>query len=131
MGPLIVFDGECGLCSRAIQFVVRHDQRAVFKFAALQSATGREICRAQGLEAQHLRTLVVVSERRVLLRSDAVIEIARQLGGGWKLLTFFKVMPRSGRDWLYDFVAHRRHRLGGTSPACAVAPEDVRRRFLP
>ena len=38
---LVLYDGVCGLCSRLLQFLLKHDHRAVFIFASLQSVTGR------------------------------------------------------------------------------------------
>ena len=35
--PIILYDGVCGLCNRLVQFVLKHDSRDYFRFAALQS----------------------------------------------------------------------------------------------
>jgi hypothetical protein len=35
--PIIFYDGVCGLCDRSIQFIMLHDKKKVFRFAALQS----------------------------------------------------------------------------------------------
>ena len=37
-----LYDGVCALCNRAVQFLLRHDRRGRFRFAALQSGFARE-----------------------------------------------------------------------------------------
>jgi len=66
---------------------------------------------------------------RVLMRSDAVIEAARYLGGVWAFLAAVGgVIPRPIRDGLYRLVASHRHRLAG--PACVIPTAEQRSRFL-
>ncbi|PKN39805.1 MAG: hypothetical protein CVU63_14125, partial [Deltaproteobacteria bacterium HGW-Deltaproteobacteria-20] len=36
--PIVLFDGECGLCHASVRFVVERDDRALFRFAPLDSA---------------------------------------------------------------------------------------------
>ncbi len=74
--------------------------------------------------------MVVVreSDGRVFLRSDAVIEVARALGGFWKLLIFAKWIPRSVRDRLYQWVADNRFRWVQNLDSCRLPdPEVVKR----
>ena len=33
---IILFDGVCNLCNSSVNFVIRHDKKNLFKFAALQ-----------------------------------------------------------------------------------------------
>ena len=35
--PVLLYDGVCGLCNRLVQFVLKHDTDARFRFASLQS----------------------------------------------------------------------------------------------
>ena len=75
--PLLLFDGECGLCSAAVQFILKRDRRRRLRFAALQTELGREIMAAQGLDPSDLRTMVLRTELgEVLVRSDAALAAA-------------------------------------------------------
>jgi hypothetical protein len=42
-GPIVLYDGVCGLCNRYVRFVLERDRRRQFRFASLQghSAPGR------------------------------------------------------------------------------------------
>ena len=61
---LVLYDGVCGLCSRLLQFVLRHDHRAVFDFASLQSATGNAMVARWGRNPQELTSFYVVADFR-------------------------------------------------------------------
>ena len=38
--PILLFDGVCNLCNESVQWVIRHDPGAKFRFASLQSEAG-------------------------------------------------------------------------------------------
>jgi predicted DCC family thiol-disulfide oxidoreductase YuxK len=66
----------------------------------------------------------------VAVRSDAVIRVARYLGGPWHLVRLVGWLPRAVRDRAYVVVARHRHRLPGL-PACIIPPAREQSRFLP
>jgi predicted DCC family thiol-disulfide oxidoreductase YuxK len=120
----------CNLCAACVRFVIRHDHRAVFRFAAIQSELGREIYRRHGLNPADLDTFMVLTGGRALLRSDAAIEVASRCGGLWKVVKVCKIIPRPMRDWVYSFVARHRYRWFGRTEACLVPSPEIRARFL-
>jgi predicted DCC family thiol-disulfide oxidoreductase YuxK len=83
--PLLLFDGECSLCSSAVQFVLRHERDQELQFAPLQSAVAQRLLSEHGLDPAALDTLVVLADGRALVRSDAALELARHMGP-WRLL---------------------------------------------
>ena len=127
---IIVFDGVCNLCSTGVQFIVRRDRDAYFRFASIQSDIGQAIYRANGLDPENPQSILVVSESGALIRSDAAIEIARHLNGFWRVLVVFKFLPRWFRDWAYGVVAHNRYRWFGKKESCMLPSPDIRKRFL-
>jgi hypothetical protein len=59
--PIVFYDGVCGFCKRAVQFILRRDPNAIFRFAALQSHFAAEILTRQLRRAPdaHREDLVV------------------------------------------------------------------------
>ena len=115
---LVLYDGECGLCSRGVLFVYRRDPQGRFAFASLQSALGRRLLREHGLPEDRLDTLVLVQDGRAWTRSDAALRIGRGLRLPWRWLAALGwLAPRRLRDAAYDIIARRRHRLGLSCPA--------------
>src|SRR4051812_27497763 len=99
--PILLYDGVCGLCNRLVQFILQHDQKAVFRFASLQSGLAQRILPRHGAQAEDLDSVYVVlnfsphdgSGESVLSRSEAILFVLKQLGGSWRaigyLLQFF------------------------------------------
>jgi predicted DCC family thiol-disulfide oxidoreductase YuxK len=129
-GPLVLYDGTCGLCSRSVQLILRHDRRGRFRFAALQSGAGRALLRRHGLPVDELDSVVLVEGGRAYTRSRAALRIARGMDAPWPALRALAVVPRAVADFVYDRVARNRYRLFGRTEACMLPPPEVRARFL-
>jgi predicted DCC family thiol-disulfide oxidoreductase YuxK len=127
---LVLFDGVCNLCSALVQFVIRHDRVAKFRFAAIQSEIGKEIFQSHGLDPADLQTFVFISGGRMHVRSDAAIEVVSRFGGAWKLFTIFRLVPRMVRDSGYSFVARNRYRWFGRKEVCMVPTPEIKERFI-
>jgi len=110
---LVLFDGGCGLCSQCVEFVKMRDHHSLFVFVPQQSERGKALYDQYGLNSIDLDTLILIRNNKALLKSDAVLEIARQLEGLWKVSRLFYLIPRSLRDGLYDFIARNRYRWFG------------------
>jgi predicted DCC family thiol-disulfide oxidoreductase YuxK len=129
-GPVVLYDGTCGLCSRSVQLVLRHDRRGRFRFAALQSEVGRALLAQHGLPADALDTVVLVDGGRAWTRSRAALRIAGMMDAPWPLLRALRIVPRPVADFVYDRVANNRYRIWGRADACLLPPPEVRARFL-
>lgn len=129
--PLLLYDGDCGVCSAAVQFILRHDHHARFSFAALDSPIAGELLATHGVPAG-VDSVVVLDGGRAYLRSAAIFQVLRRLGGAWHLLLVGRVIPRRWADAGYDWFARRRGwfsaRLGLAS--CPVPTSAERARFL-
>lgn len=133
--PIILYDGMCGLCNRFVQFVLRHDQRGFFLFAALQSAFGQAALVRGGLAGANVKTVYVIvrsgKAETFLSKSAAALFVLEELGGLWSLVaTLGRLFPQSVRDWAYDVVARNRYRIFGRHESCPIPSPEVRRRFL-
>jgi predicted DCC family thiol-disulfide oxidoreductase YuxK len=126
----LFYDGECGLCDRFVQFVLRHDRREYFQFATLQSDIGREQLASLGLSQTDLRTVVLAEAGKSYDRSTATLRVCRRLSGMWPLLYGFIVIPKPWRDAAYAVVARNRKRWFKSTPECPVMPPHWRRRFI-
>lgn len=128
--PVVLFDGVCNFCNGAVQFIIRHDPRAVFRFAAYQSSAGKALALRHGIDPEVLETFALVVGDRAFLRSEAALETAIRLGGPWRLLAVFKLVPRIVRDAFYKFIARNRYRWFGQRESCMIPTPALRQRFL-
>lgn len=134
-GPVLLFDGECGLCNRTVRRLLRLDRRGVLRFAPLQGPAAQAYLRAHGLPAEDFSTLVYVpdwAQREnpdFRLRTDGVIAALRAAGRhGWA--TLLALVPRPVRDAGYRLVARTRHRLFGPWRTCPLPRPQWAARFL-
>lgn len=130
--PVLLYDGVCGLCNRAVQFVLRHDRSARFRFASLQSAYATAILQRHGIDFDDLDTVYLVAAGQPpLARSDAAISILRELGGFWTIIAAaLRILPKWLRDWGYNVVARHRYRIFGRYESCPLPEENYQDRFL-
>lgn len=127
---ILLFDGVCNLCNGTVRFIINKDSKKSIKFAALQSEGGREIIEKIRLEANYLKSLVLIIGDKYYLKSDAVFQILTILGGVWKLFYVFKLIPKSIRDYMYDLIAKYRYKVFGRKEICMIPTEEIRQRFL-
>jgi predicted DCC family thiol-disulfide oxidoreductase YuxK len=132
---IIVFDGVCVLCNGWVRFLLRHDRRARYRFAAMQGTVGRRLLIDNGLDPDDPISFLLVeydlgAAPRVSTDSDAVRRVLAGLGGAWRLATLSAVLPRALRDRLYRAVARNRYRWFGRHDVCVVPSEEDAGRFL-
>lgn len=127
---IVLFDGVCNLCNKTVQFIIRKDSKAKFRFASVQSESGQLLLEQLGLPLDSFESLVYIRDNRFYIKSTAVLKILRGLGGGWQLLYLLIIIPRFLRDMGYDFIAIRRYRCIGKSETCVVPTPEYQKRFL-
>lgn len=126
---VVFFDGVCNLCNAAVQFVIKRNLRQNLRFASLQSDyAGKILPELQNEET--FKTIVLLKDGKIYLRSDAALEISRELSGLWPLFYGFKIIPRFIRDGIYNFIARHRYKWFGKQDACWIPTPDLNSRFV-
>jgi predicted DCC family thiol-disulfide oxidoreductase YuxK len=126
---IVLFDGLCNLCKGAVQFIIRHDKKNKFVFASLQSEVAQKSLDKIQVKTS-LETIVLIKGDKHFEKSDAVLEIAKNLSGLWPLVYVFKIIPRFLRDVLYKWVAKNRYTWFGKRNSCLSPSPELRARFL-
>ncbi len=101
--PLILFDGVCNLCNNTVDFLLKRDRTKQFRFASLQSETGKELKNKFHIP-QETDSIVFVHMDQFYIESEAALEIARLLPYPWKVASIFKIVPRTLRDKIYRWI---------------------------
>lgn len=127
---IIVFDGECVLCSGFFKFVVKHDRSQQFQFVIAQSDFGEALYAHYGLKAEDCDTNLVIIEGRLYERLHGFFEVMKILDFPWKIITTFSVLPNSLLDWAYYKIARNRYRLFGRRDTCLVPDQSLKARFV-
>jgi predicted DCC family thiol-disulfide oxidoreductase YuxK len=126
---IVLFDGVCNLCNKQVLLLIKHDNNNIFQFAAMQTSGGEKI-----LKKYHLlddkKSIILIKNGIVFYKSDAIIEIAKQITGWPQILKYAFLFPKFLRDGMYDFIAKNRYYLFGKQETCLVLPEQVRNKFI-
>src|SRR5688572_23927643 len=106
---ILLFDGVCNLCNGFVNFIIDHDPDSKFRFASLQSETGKKILAKYELLEEEFESFILIKENKVYTKSTAALLVAKELKGGiWKWLYFLKAVPEPICDSVYTFVAKNR-----------------------
>lgn len=128
---ILVFDGVCVLCSHWVRFVLRHDRRGLYRFAAMQTATGRELLVKHGIDPDDPNSFLLFEQGHGFTDTDAIVRVLKSFGGRWRLASaLVAVVPRFVRDPMYRWIARNRYRLFGRHDVCIVPSAHSADRFL-
>lgn len=130
----LFYDGDCGLCHRAVLFALRHDPEGVrFRYAPIGSATFTETFSEAARRELPDSVIVRTADGRTLTKWAAVQRIAERSGGLWSgLARTAGILPHWLLNWGYDGVARvRKHLFAKPAGACPIVPLNLQSRFLP
>ena len=123
---LVFYDGECGLCDRSVQFLLKHDKDRIFDFAPLQGETAALwLVSGEKNAAFPAEDSVVLIENyktapRMHLLSRAVFRSLLLLGGWWKIPGSLYYLPSFFFNGAYRWVAATAiassHRINASFP---------------
>jgi len=130
MSWVLFFDGDCAFCSRLVRRVVAFDRHGRISFAPLQGKLAAEMGLARhAAKAGGTMVLMRESDGEIFKRSDALIELARALGGWWRATRLARFIPRPLRDTVYGWLADNRHRFTGKSESCPLPDPELLKRL--
>jgi len=125
--PVVFFDGNCGLCSRSINFIIKHDRYQHFLFCPLQSKTAEEFLGADLLNAE---SVVLLEEGELYTESEAAFNILKHLRTFWSFLLIFRVLPESITNGVYRWIARNRKKWFPDPETCQLPSPEVSKRII-
>jgi predicted DCC family thiol-disulfide oxidoreductase YuxK len=129
MRRIILFDGVCNFCDSSVQFIIKRDPKGYYKFAPLQGETGRKLLKEFGL-TENLESIVYIEDNQFYKKSNAALNICKNLEGAWRLFVLLKILPTPIRDYFYDIIAKNRYKWFGKKDSCMIPSPEIRSRFL-
>jgi len=127
---LVFYDGECGLCDHAVQFLLKRDTQEIFIFAPLQGKTAQKFLKEKIFPKADSLVLIenYQTQPDTYLFGKGALRICWLLGGPWATLGAISFLPSFLYDWAYKIVARNRHRL--FSQSCNLPLASQSHRFL-
>jgi len=128
---IVLFDGVCNLCNSAVTLIIKHDKNDIFRFAPLQSTTGKQLAAEHKIALDTIDSILLIDPNIGYdHKSTAALKIAKHLSGGYPLLAIFLILPKAFRDVVYDFIARNRYRWFGKKESCMIPTPELKSLFL-
>ena len=125
---IVIFDGECNLCSNSINFIIKRDKVGYFKFLSLQSERAKEILKGKLTEVPD--SVILFEEGQIHIRSRAALIISSKLTWPWKIVSWLRILPSFLLDPFYKLIARNRYKIWGKKEKCIIPSPEIKDRFL-
>ena len=127
---IILFDGICNLCNSTVKFIIKRDQKSIFKFTPLQSPKAQTILSENGVQNSDFDSFVLIEDGKMYIKSTAGLRVIKMLGWPLKIFYIFIIIPAPIRDVVYSLIAKSRYRVFGKKENCMVPLPEYTDRFI-
>lgn len=124
---IVFYDGDCGFCNRSIAVILKYRKTDNIKFCPLQSVFTEDTLSKFNEKIQY-DSFYFLNKNKVFIKSNAAIEISKLLKWPYSWLPLGKIVPIRIRDYIYDIVAKRRHKL--SKDYCYMPSENEKKMFI-
>jgi predicted DCC family thiol-disulfide oxidoreductase YuxK len=130
---VVFFDGVCNVCNGYVDFLIKRDHARGLMFASLQSEAGQVVTQAVPAAAvrdTYYSVFLLDTDGQIYERSDAILKTTESLGGMYRLVGIFWLVPRLLRDVIYRGVSRWRYRIFGKRDSCRLPTAEERAMFV-
>lgn len=127
---IILFDGVCNLCNSTVRFIIKRDQKSIFKFTPIQSPIAQNILSENGAQNSDLDSFVLIEDGKKHIKSTAGLKVLKMLGWPLNIFYIFIIIPAPIRDVVYNLIAKSRYKVFGKKESCMVPLPEYTDRFI-
>jgi len=135
---VVFFDGVCGLCNSSVDFLIKIDKKNILIFSPLQSYFVGEVLAKFNIQLnlEQLDTIIYLgsNSNKIYVKSNAILEILKDLKNVWSVFYIFKIIPTQLRDILYEYISKNRYNILGAKfkkkESCRIPTPEERKRFI-
>jgi predicted DCC family thiol-disulfide oxidoreductase YuxK len=129
-GPVVFYDGDCGLCDRSVKGLIKLDKARRLRYATLQGETATRLMGEPQGPAEGW-AIKLLDDQGLHDGSTAALRAASHAGGVGVIAKVLLFVPRFIRDGVYRWIARNRYRWFGKVDACLLPSPALRQQFLP
>ena len=127
---IILFDGVCNLCDTSVQLIIKHDEKDIFRFVALQSELGQQILNHIGVDTKSIDSILLYEPGiAYYYKAEAIMKISKNMNSWYPILSYFSFLGKSA-NFIYDFVAKNRYKWYGKKESCMIPTPELKSKFL-
>jgi predicted DCC family thiol-disulfide oxidoreductase YuxK len=124
---VVLYDSECGLCNRSVQFILKHERNQKLQFTSLQGSFSKKVISEINLKNDFNESILFYRDGKLFSKSKAVLSIIPFLRWYFYPILIFWLIPNFFRDLIYDLVAKNRNRY---FQECKIVKSDSLSRYL-
>ena len=128
--PIVFFDGECVMCNRFVDIMIRLDPSAKILLTPLQGETA-ELYLPPLPNDRREWTIYYLDHSGLYERSEAFIRICLHLKNWVSIFSIIRIIPTPIRDYIYGIIASHRYNIFGRLEQCRMPTPQDKERFLP
>lgn len=128
----VLFDGYCNYCSGWVNFIMKHDKKDYFRFAAVQTQPAKQLLEDRKIVTTDLPDSVLLIEGdRLFTKSTAGLRILKQLRFPFPLFYTLIIIPAFIRDVVYNYIISKRYKWYGKRSDCRVpVTTEEKKKFI-
>ena len=127
---IVLFDGECNFCNSTLLYIIKYDKKDKIRFASQQSEIGIKLMKEVGFQNNQLDTIVLIKNKKLFVKTGALIKICELLTGFPRVFIVMKIIPSKIRDYFYDVFSKYRYKLFGKKTECIIPTKEIRMKYL-
>lgn len=128
--PIVLFDGLCNLCTTSVQFLLAYNRKENLQFTSLQSDFAKKLRMQYNVSNSELSTIIFIENKQVYTKSTAAFELTKHLIYPWRAIYYFKYIPKSITDWIYNLISKNRYNWFGKKNYCMIPKPEWKHRFF-
>ena len=128
--PIILFDGVCNLCCSSVRFIIKRDNKKIFRFASLQSDAATQLLKEFDFSQATPDSFILLQDGKLYTQSTAALKVAQQLNFPYRLMYLFIAVPPFIRNYIYSVVARHRYQWFGKQDTCWLPNEELNELFI-
>ena len=118
---IIIFDGDCLVCNKFINFINKNDFENQIYFCSLNSQYAINLLDQYKYKGT-LNSIIYINEMKIHAKFGAIKSILTTLNGWFKLFNLMHIIPLPIGDFLYDKFANNRLIFGTNENMCSYNP---------
>lgn len=122
---ILFYDGDCGLCNRVVQWILRHEKSKDLFFVSLNYDFAKVFLAKENIDIEKTNTFFFYEIDSLYAESDAVLRIVGYLKWYWQWLKIAYALPKFIRDKCYRIIAQNRKRF--TVKSCDISSANLNR----
>lgn len=124
-GAIVIFDGQCVLCGKAVKWLLKRDTEGVLGFTASDSAWAQDLFKNKNTDIKLLNSVALYenSSNNLYIRSAAIKRVVGILKQQNRLMLTSGLLYMLANDFFYNIVAKYRYKIFGTLKSCQISDE--------